>query len=189
LYVTNNGTGNLTGVYLASGATSWTSTSDRRLKENIVNTSYGLKEIVRLSVKEYNFRTAAEKNKKIGLIAQEVFEVIPEIVEKGDDGEYKGDGNAMSDSSGFKSWGVDYAGLSPVLVKAVQELKTESDTLKARIEALEKENRELKGTNTNLQTEVVSLKTNQVSELDAVKKQLEEIKKVLGMEANAKKKE
>jgi hypothetical protein len=36
LYVTNDGPADLTGVYLASGATSWTSTSDERLKTNIV---------------------------------------------------------------------------------------------------------------------------------------------------------
>ena len=138
LYVTNNGSANLTGVYLADGATWWTSTSDLRLKENIVETSYGLEDLLQLSVKEYNYKTTPEKDKEIGMIAQEVYEVIPEIVQKGDDGAYRGAGNSeLSMEAGFSPWGIEYSGLIPILVKSVQELKAENDLLRKRIEALE----------------------------------------------------
>lgn len=130
LYVTNAGSSNLTGVFLGSGATSWTSTSDRRLKENIVETGYGLSEILRLSPKEYTFKTTQERNKKIGFLAQEVYQIIPEIVHKGDDGEYRGSGNAEeSEKLGFAPWGLDYTSLTPILVKAIQELHQQVEHL------------------------------------------------------------
>ncbi len=175
LYVTNAGSSNLTGVYLASGAVNWTSTSDRRLKENIVETSYGLDEILRLSVKEFNFRTTKEKDKKIGFIAQEVYKVIPEIVQKGDDGEYSGSGNAESSKgSGFAPWGVDYAGLTPILVKSTQEQQKQIAYLKKQIE-------ELKAQQSKKET------TAQL-ELNRLKSEIANIKKALGMEASGGKK-
>jgi hypothetical protein len=131
LYVTNAGTNNLTGVFLATNATSWTSSSDRRLKENIVETTYGLNEILKLSVKEYNFKTTESKDKRIGFLAQEVYQVIPEIVHKGDDGEYRGSGNAEESAKlGFSPWGLDYTSMIPVLVKATQELHQQMEQLK-----------------------------------------------------------
>lgn len=134
LYVTNNGTGNTTGVYLASGGTSWTSTSDRRLKENIRDTQYGLDAILRLPVKEFNFITSKEKDKKIGFIAQEVYPIIPEIVQKGDDGAYNGSENTeLSKESNFIPWGVDYAGLTPILVKSTQEQQAQIEELKKTV--------------------------------------------------------
>ncbi len=138
LYVTNNGLSNTTGVYLASGAVGWSSTSDRRLKENIVESPYGLNEILQLSPKEYNFITTENKDKRIGFLAQDVYQIIPEIVQKGDDGEYRGEGNAkMSAELGFNPWGINYTELVPVLVKAVQELNAQNEALLKRIEVLE----------------------------------------------------
>jgi hypothetical protein len=128
LYVTNNGTSNLTGVYLDVGATSWTSTSDGRLKQNVKNTTYGLDTVLSIPVREYSFRNSESNRRRIGFIAQEIYPIIPEIVSKGDDGEY-------TESS--RTWGIDYAGLSPVLVKAIQELNQQ-------IESLKSENAELK---------------------------------------------
>jgi trimeric autotransporter adhesin len=131
LYVTNAGVNNLTGVFLAANATSWTASSDRRLKENIVETTYGLNEILKLSAKEYNFKITEAKDKRLGFLAQEVYQVIPEIVHKGDDGEYRGSGNAQdSEKLGFAPWGLDYTSLIPVLVKAIQELHQQLEQLK-----------------------------------------------------------
>ncbi|WP_163324793.1 tail fiber domain-containing protein [Draconibacterium mangrovi] len=65
----------------------------------------------------------AEKATKdqLGLIAQEVQEVFPEIVSAREDG----------------TLGISYTGLIPVLIKAFQEQQAEIDDLKARIEKLE----------------------------------------------------
>ncbi|QNL22113.1 tail fiber domain-containing protein [Hyphobacterium sp. CCMP332] len=138
LYVTNAGNSNLTGVFLGSGATFWTSTSDKRLKENIVESTYGLNEILQLSPKEYNFITSENSKKQIGFLAQDVYQIIPEIVNKGDDGEFRGEGNAkLSSELGFNPWGINYTELIPVLVKAIQELKAENEELRELIEAID----------------------------------------------------
>ena len=139
LYVTNAGNSNLTGVYLAPSATSWTSNSDRRMKENIINTKYGLEDVLKLSVKEYNFRYSSQSNRKLGFIAQEVFEVFPELVQKGDDSDFTGPFDEASvKKSGFESWGLDYDGFGVLAIKAIQEQQKIIEDLKKRIEELEK---------------------------------------------------
>tara|TARA_B110001450_G_scaffold232385_1_gene234933 strand:- start:493 stop:1155 length:663 start_codon:yes stop_codon:yes gene_type:complete len=139
LYVTNNGTNNLTGVYLPSGGTSWISTSDGRLKENINEISYGLKDVLKLSVKEYNYKSTENKNKTIGFIAQEVYKVIPELVEKGDDLEYSGqyDTNSMKEND-FKPWGVNYSSFGVLAIKAIQEQQIQIEALQKELELIKK---------------------------------------------------
>ena len=68
---------------------------------------------------------------------------------------------------------VDYSKLSPVLVKAIQELY-------AKIEALEKENVELKG---QLKIEVSTVKEKQQAEIALLKKQMEKVLQIVGAEA------
>jgi hypothetical protein len=60
------------------------------------------------------------KGTKVGFIAQEVEEVLPELVSTGKDG--------------FKS--VQYANIVPILVEAVKELKAENDKLKGTLTAM-----------------------------------------------------
>ena len=57
LYFTNNGSGNLTGVYLAQGATSFTSTSDERLKSDVEPISGILEKIKDIRVVSFNMAT------------------------------------------------------------------------------------------------------------------------------------
>jgi outer membrane murein-binding lipoprotein Lpp len=128
LYVTNAGTSNLTGVYLANNGTSWTSTSDRRLKENIRESGYGLDEVMRIPVYEYSYANTETADNRVGLIAQEVYEVVPEVVSKGDDGE-----EFDADST---PWGVDYAAMTPILIKAIQELQETVEAQQGEIDAL-----------------------------------------------------
>ena len=54
-------------------------TSSRLIKEDIEDIPYGLEAIKKLSPKKYK-RTDGEKDVELGLIADEVVEVIPEIV-------------------------------------------------------------------------------------------------------------
>ena len=62
-------------------------------------------------------------SRHVGYIAQEVLNVIPEIVAK------------PANEDGY--YGLNYAGLTPILVKAIQEQQTIINDLKARIETLE----------------------------------------------------
>lgn len=102
--------------------------SDARLKENIHPIENALDKVCRLRGVEFDWRSKEypERNfddrRHLGLIAQEVEEVIPEVVTTGS-------------SDGMKS--VEYANLVAVLVEAVKELKSENESLKQRISTME----------------------------------------------------
>lgn len=110
------------GVALISGASSWSSLSDRRLKENIKPITNGLDKIMKLNPVSYNYLHSDVQS--LGLIAQEVKEVVPEIV------------NVPKNEDEYMS--VRYSELIPVLIDAVQELKKENEELKKKMESLTK---------------------------------------------------
>ena len=110
-----------------------TISSDIRLKENIINATSKLEDIMKLRVVNFNF--IDNEQKQIGFIAQEMEEVFPSLVFKNDTREYDEEGNVISgfeDTRGLKV-GMEFA----LLVKAIQELKAENDSLISRIELLE----------------------------------------------------
>ncbi|MCB0427415.1 MAG: tail fiber domain-containing protein [Flavobacteriaceae bacterium] len=81
--------------------------SDRRLKKDIADISYGLNEILQLQPKEYNWKNKKQTAKSLGLIAQDVQPIISNIVHQNDDE--------------LKTLSVSYTELIPVLIKAIQE--------------------------------------------------------------------
>jgi hypothetical protein len=106
-------------------ATDWISISDIREKENISTFENALDKIIKLNPVYFNFKNGDDKSKKIGLIAQEVEIVIPELIPP---------------TIGDSIKGVSYNTLSAVLVKAMQEqneiiknLKEEVNILKSKI--------------------------------------------------------
>ena len=105
-------------VYAANGTIQ---TSDFRLKKNILPLSYGLNEVMKLQPVSYDWKD--DSGHKIGLIAQDVKKVIPEVV--------------VGDES-KENLGMNYAELVPVLVNAVKELKNELQDAKKEIEQLKK---------------------------------------------------
>ena len=111
---TNSSNGN--GAKLAITGT-WVSTSDRTKKHNIENISYGLEEV--LALRPVGFKWNGTNKEDIGFIAQEVKEVIPEVVH-GEEGEMT----------------LSYGQMSAVLTKAIQELEEENNDLRKRIEEL-----------------------------------------------------
>ncbi len=112
---------NATGTGLVYNAT-----SDIRLKENITNTHYSLSDLMKISVKDYNFKSDETKTVQTGFLAQDLYEVYPEAVSVGGE-------NAQENP-----WGVDYGKLTPLLVKAIQDQQKMIDELKKEIEALKK---------------------------------------------------
>jgi len=109
------------GPYISSGGTSWTSSSDRRLKDNIEGISYGLEAVKSLNPVSYVRNDRDTGATELGFIAQEVDEVVSEVVSVKDDGYY----------------GIDYERLIPVLTKAIQDQQDIIENLKSRIEQLE----------------------------------------------------
>lgn len=105
-------------VYAANGTIQ---TSDIRLKKNIKPLSYGLTDLMKLEPVSYDWKS--DNGHKIGLIAQEVKKVIPEVV-VGDEAK--------------ENLGMNYAELIPVLINAVKELKNELNETKKELEELKK---------------------------------------------------
>ncbi len=96
--------------------------SDIRLKENVIDATSKLEDVKKLKVKNFNFK--GDNLKQIGLIAQEVEEVFPGLVEE----EKQPDIQDGEKGEVYKS--VKYSVLVPILVKAIQELE-------ARVKELE----------------------------------------------------
>ena len=105
-------------TYVYTDGVSWNVSSDISLKENIEDLDYGLGQVLSLRPVRYNYKGLAGQS-MIGFIAQEVEDVIPELV---------------SGKEGSK--GIAYSMLAPVLVGAIQEQQKQIDALRAEIEEL-----------------------------------------------------
>jgi hypothetical protein len=110
------------GPYVTALGTSWTTGSDIRLKTNIEDINYGITSVMALSPKKYNYINNADK-KCLGFIAQEVINILPELIDTPEDSE--------------TMMGIEYQAFIPVLVKAIQEQQTLIESLTARITTLE----------------------------------------------------
>lgn len=93
-------------------------TSDARLKSNIHDLPYGLKELLQLRPVAYSWNSDTN-SAKIGLIAQEVQKIVPEVVS----------GNASQEMLGM-----NYAELVPLLINAIKDLKKEVEDLRKQVE-------------------------------------------------------
>jgi len=109
-------------VYACNGTIQ---TSDIRLKEDISDMPYGLEEVLQLRPITYRWKNKPLDGRKIGLVAQELKQVIPEVVKTG---EFVVDENGNKKWEEFKTMGVYYADLIPVLIKAIQEQQHEIET-------------------------------------------------------------
>jgi hypothetical protein len=110
------------------GAIAGTCSSDRRFKKDITPFDHVLDRLTALQPVHYFWRAEDFPNRHFGtsrsygLIAQDVEQVLPELVVTNDDG--------------FKALG--YSELPLLTIQAVKDLKTENDSLKQRVAELEK---------------------------------------------------
>lgn len=102
------------------GATSFIYTSDETLKNNVQVLKNSLDKIS--SLEGVSFDWKKDGSKEIGLIAQDVEKVVPELVVTGSDG--------------IKS--VKYGNIVALLIEAVKEQQAEIDVLKVELENLKK---------------------------------------------------
>jgi hypothetical protein len=105
---------NTGGVYLTANATAWTANSDITLKNINSYITNAVDKLYTLSAINYSLKEDVSNKQMIGLIAQEVKEVFPEIIEESETG----------------ILGLRYTELIPVLVQAIKELKNEINNLK-----------------------------------------------------------
>jgi len=114
------------GVFQGNNGATWSVTSDQRLKKNIVDNNTGLNVINQIQVRNFEYRLPEEitelpqnqaiekQGVKLGVIAQELQQILPECVK--------------TESTGVMS--VDTDNLTWYLVNAIKELKAEIDALK-----------------------------------------------------------
>jgi hypothetical protein len=117
-------------MYQGNNTTTWTTTSDRRIKKNIVDNNEGLEKIKQLRVRNFEYRKKDELDPELpesaaidvsgvqlGVIAQEIREVLPECVKEESTG-------VLSVNSDRLIWH---------LVNAVKDLSAQVDALKAKL--------------------------------------------------------
>ena len=113
------------GLTYSNTATALVTSSDKRLKTNIKTSSSAMGIIEQVQVVSHDWINDSS-SVRFGLIAQELNNVFPEAVRVGNNGEEI-----------QKVWGVDYARLVPVILKAIQEQQALITALTTRITALE----------------------------------------------------
>ena len=118
--------GNVTNTNNSYGAI-----SDIKLKENIIDATPKLEKLNKVRVVNYNFIGSEEK--QLGVIAQELEQIMPNMVDENVDTD--ADGNEL----GTTTKTVKYSVFVPMLIKAIQEQQTQIESLKGEIANLKGE--------------------------------------------------
>ena len=129
IVVTSASNGSLSqGVSIANNAQSWSAYSDTRLKNKISDITNALSGISQIDTWKYSMKSDATNEPKLGVTAQSIESVYPEVISKrtkitdpNDDTEYMQ---------------VAYTELIPVCIAAIKELKTKVETLETEVAAL-----------------------------------------------------
>lgn len=87
--------------------------SDARMKESVEPLEAGLDEVLRLRPVSYEW-IGRDDGRRVGLVAQDVREVIEDVVHEGDEG----------------TLGIAYSDLVPLLIRAIQDQQAEIDELR-----------------------------------------------------------
>ncbi len=103
--------------WLSSSNSSWSSSSDARLK-NVMGTIEGdmCQRLKAVQPVYFNFRSDASKRKRVGLIAQEIQAICPEVVSTDPEGHL----------------GMAYGDAVPLLIAGIKELTARVEALEAR---------------------------------------------------------
>lgn len=111
------------GIITTNGTnTTYGTSSDERLKENIVDAPSASSIIGSIKIRSFDWKSNGS-HQEFGVIAQELLPIAPEAVQVPSDPE--------------SMMGVDYSKLVPALIKYVQEQQTQIEELKAKVAALE----------------------------------------------------
>jgi hypothetical protein len=117
--------------------------SDLRLKKDVQDLRYGLREVMRLRPVSFGWKDPSLGSATLGLIAQEAAPILPELVGKG------------QDKDGMLS--LNYVGLVPVLVKGMQEQQGEIGQQQAALARKDAEIAALKAQSADLTARLAAL--------------------------------
>lgn len=120
----------------AAGTVAYNTTSDARLKADIVDSPLGLAELLQVKVRQFRYKSDPTNRPMTGFIAQELRPIFPDAVSTGHGEEETkecdcamAEGCHDADCCRVNPWGVDYGRMTPLIVRAVQQLE-------ARVRAL-----------------------------------------------------
>jgi hypothetical protein len=117
-----NGNGVVGSISTNNSATAFNTSSDRRIKNNISTTTMGIAELLKLPVRDFSFKADPSHATTTGFIAQELEQVFPSAVTtNGDDG---------AGPLATLPWSVDYGRITPLIVKAVQDIANVTSSFK-----------------------------------------------------------
>ena len=131
-----NASGNL---YITGSLTQNTTISDARLKQDIEEFPSALEKMKALRTVKFNWIDEDRRGeyKEIGLIAQEVKEIYPELIGTTDSIEMTEDPDTLEKVPGEKRYMMHYEKLTVVLLKAMQEQQELIETLQTKVAELE----------------------------------------------------
>lgn len=129
IFFINSGSGNEVGkITIQGSSTVYATSSDYRLKENIVTDWDATTRLKQLKPSRFNFKV--DKDTTVdGFLAHEVSSIVPEAI--------SGEKDAVDADGNIEPQGIDQSKLVPLLTKALQEAISEIDTLKEKVTALE----------------------------------------------------
>ena len=113
-----NPNGTVGDIRTSGSATSYTTSSDYRLKQNEIAVWDGTTILKQLTPYKFNWKADPTGEAVQGFFAHEVAEVIPEVVSGEKDGE--------------EMQGIDHSKLVPLLVKTIQELEARITELESK---------------------------------------------------------
>jgi len=128
MVVFQNTTGRVGFIDVNAASVTYSTSSDYRLKENVVPVADGIVRLLQLKPIRFNFITDPD-NTVDGFIAHEVQDVVPEAI-SGEKDEIDDDGKPVHQ-------GIDQSKLVPLLTAALQETIAKIETLEAKVAALE----------------------------------------------------
>jgi hypothetical protein len=143
-YVLETGGGNRCFIYgngnIVNLNNSYGSISDIKLKENIVDASPKLDDLLKVKIRNYNL--IGDKTKQIGVIAQELEQIFPSLIDETEDFEeieIEGEDGEMTKerkSLGTTTKSVKYSVFVPMLIKALQEQQIQIEAQQQQINSL-----------------------------------------------------
>ena len=150
-FLFNNPNGTVGDIATSGSSTSYNTSSDYRLKENVTDITGAINRVKQLQPKRFNF-IADDTNTLIdGFIAHEVSSIVPESITGDKDGMAKiyyqeddeiPEGKKVGDFKEYSTTeiqpqSIDQSKLVPLLTSALQEAITKIEILEAKVEALE----------------------------------------------------
>jgi uncharacterized coiled-coil protein SlyX len=137
-------------TFSGGNLTAYNTSSDVRLKKDIVPTNFGLSDLMKVNVRNFKFISDPSQTTHTGFIAQELYHVYPEAV------------TLPTTPDGY--WMADYGKLTPLLAKAIQDQQKQIETLQDKDKKL---------------NELSDKVNSQQQTIDSQQKQIEDLQKTV----------